>query len=38
MEVKPPIPQIPPPAWSQFKDLQEWEKFHQERQQGDKQV
>ena len=29
MEVKPPVPQIPPPIWSDFKDLQEWEKYHQ---------
>jgi len=36
MEVKPPVPQIPPPGWSQFKDLQEWEKYHQTRPQDDK--
>ena len=29
--MKPPIPQIPPACWSEFKDLQEWEKYHQER-------
>ncbi len=34
--MKPPVPQIPPPGWSEFKDLQEWEKFHQERPEGDK--
>jgi len=28
MEVKPPIPVIPAPVWSEFKDLQEWEKYH----------
>ena len=31
MEVKPPTPQIPAPVWTEFKDLQEWEKYHQER-------
>src|SRR2546426_8210509 len=36
MEVKPPIPQIPPPVWREFKDLQEWEKYHQARPQDDK--
>jgi hypothetical protein len=36
VEVKPPIPQIPSPAWSEFKDLQEWEKYHQERPTDDK--
>ena len=36
MEVKPPIPQIPAPVWSDFKDLQEWEKYHQERPTDDK--
>ncbi len=36
MEVKPPVPQIPSPVWSEFKDLQEWEKLHQERPEGDK--
>ena len=36
MEVKPPIPQIPPPVWTEFKDLQEWEKYHQERATDDK--
>ena len=36
MEVKPPVPQIPPPVWSDFKDLQEWEKYHQERATDDK--
>jgi NADH-quinone oxidoreductase subunit B len=34
--VKPPTPQIPAPVWSEFKDLQEWEKLHQERPEGDK--
>ena len=36
MEVKPPVPQVPPAVWTEFKDLQEWEKLHQERPQGDK--
>jgi NADH-quinone oxidoreductase B subunit len=36
VEVKRPLPQIPAPVWSEFKDLQEWEKHHQERPGGDK--
>jgi len=36
MEVKPPIPQVPPPNWREFKDLQEWEQFAQTRPRGDK--
>jgi NADH-quinone oxidoreductase subunit B len=36
MEVKPPVPQIPPPNWRDFRDLQEWEKFHRPRPEGDK--
>ena len=36
MEIKAPTPQIPPPVWTEFKDLQEWEKLHQERPEGDK--
>src|SRR2546429_2267830 len=36
VEVKPPIPQVPAPVWGDIKDLQEWEKYHQERQDGDK--
>ena len=36
MEIKAPTPQIPPPVWTEFKDLQEWEKYHQERGQDDK--
>ncbi len=36
MEIKAPTPQIPPAVWTEFKDLQEWEKYHQERPQGDK--
>ena len=36
MEVKTPVPQVPPPVWRQFKDLQEWERYHQERPEGDK--
>src|SRR2546425_11792992 len=27
MEVKPPVPQVPPPGWTEIKDLQEWEKY-----------
>ena len=33
--MKPPIPQVPA-VWSEFKDLQEWEKYHQERPDNDK--
>src|SRR5262249_26036556 len=36
VEVKPPLPQIPAPVWGDFKDLQEWEKYHQERPTDDK--
>jgi len=36
VEVKAPTPQIPPPVWREFKDLQEWEKYHQERGTDDK--
>jgi hypothetical protein len=36
MEVKRPIPQIPAPVWTEFKDLQEWEKYHQSRAEDDK--
>jgi NADH-quinone oxidoreductase subunit B len=36
VEVKPPVPQVPPPGWSDIKDLQEWEKYHQGRGDGDK--
>jgi hypothetical protein len=36
MEVKPPKPQIPAPVWGEFKDLQEWEKYHQSRTDDDK--
>ena len=32
----PPSPQVPTPAWREFKDLQEWEKYGQERPVGDK--
>ena len=32
----PPRPQVPTPAWREFKDLQEWEKYGQERPVGDK--
>jgi len=36
MEVKRPLPQIPAPVWGDFKDLQEWEKYHQSRPPDDK--
>ena len=36
MEVKPPIPQVPAPGWQEIKDLQEWERYHQKRPEGDK--
>jgi NADH-quinone oxidoreductase subunit B len=36
VEVKGPVPQIPPAVWTEFKDLQEWEKYHQSRPEGDK--
>ena len=36
MEIKAPVPQIPPANWTEFKDLQEWEKLHKERPTGDK--
>ncbi len=36
MEVKPPAPQGPSPVWKEFKDLQEWEQYHQARPEGDK--
>ncbi len=36
MEVKPATPQVPAPGWGEIKDLQEWEKYHQERPEGDK--
>ncbi len=36
MEVKPPLPQVPSPVWGDFKDLQEWERHHQERSGDDK--
>ena len=36
MEVKRPIPHIPAPVWTEFKDLQEWEKYHQSRSSDDK--
>ncbi|HEY7433601.1 MAG TPA: NADH-quinone oxidoreductase subunit NuoB, partial [Methylomirabilota bacterium] len=36
MEIKAPTPQVPPPVWTEFKDLQEMEKYRQERPEGDK--
>ena len=36
MEIKAPTPQVPPAVWTEFKDLQEWEKYRQERPEGDK--
>ena len=35
MEIKAPIPKVPPPEWEEFKDLQEWVKHRQERVDGD---
>ena len=35
MEVKPPTPQVPAPVWKEFRDLREWEKYHQARPEGD---
>jgi NADH-quinone oxidoreductase subunit B len=35
VEIKPPIPVIPPPDWEEVKDLQEWVKYRQERPDGD---
>jgi len=35
VEVKPPVPQIPAPVWGDIKDLQEWEKYRQQRTEGD---
>jgi len=34
--VKAPTPQVPIPGWREFRDLQEWEKYHKERPAGDK--
>ncbi len=34
--MKPLTPQVLPPVWKEFKDLQEWEQYHQERPEGDK--
>ena len=31
MEIKPPVPQIPPANWEEFKDLQEWKQLHKVR-------
>jgi len=36
VEVKSPVPQIPPPNWRDFRDLQEWDKFHRSRPEGDR--
>jgi NADH-quinone oxidoreductase subunit B len=36
VEVKPPVPQVPPPVWTEFKDLQEFEKYRQHRADDDK--
>ncbi len=35
MEIKAPTPQVPPPNWSEIPDLQEWEKYRQQRGEGD---
>ena len=34
--MKPPIPQVPPPNWKEFGDLQEWGRYRQERAADDK--
>lgn len=37
MEIKPPVPVIPPANWEEFKDLQEWKQLHRTRpESGDK--
>jgi len=36
MEIKGPVPVVPAPVWRSFKDLQEWEKYHQSRTDDDK--
>jgi NADH-quinone oxidoreductase subunit B len=35
VEIKAPEPKVPVPQWEEFKDLQEWVKYHQERIDGD---
>ena len=34
--MKRPVPEVPSPGWSDVKDLQEWEKYHQVRADDDK--
>ena len=34
--MKPPVPQVPPPVWTEFKDLQEFDKHRQHRADDDK--
>jgi hypothetical protein len=36
VDIKAPTPQVPPAVWTEFKDLEEWEKYRQERPEGDK--
>ena len=36
MAIKGPVPEVPAPVWRNFKDLQEWERLHQRRPEGDK--
>jgi len=36
VEVTPPTPRIPTPSWEEFTDLQQWKKYHQERDEGGK--
>jgi NADH-quinone oxidoreductase subunit B len=36
VEVKPPTPQIPPAVWTEFEDLQQFEKYRQQRADDDK--
>ena len=35
MEITPPVPKIPAPEWEEFRDLQEWVKYRQDRIDGD---
>jgi len=36
VEIKRPVPVVPAPIWKEFKDLQEWNELHKQRQTGDK--
>jgi len=35
VEITPPVPKIPAPEWEEFRDLQEWVKYRQDRIDGD---